>query len=368
MKKTLSFLTLAIAGIAFLGLGAHAFAQASPVPANGASGFGRSHGMMHGGTMQRPAVMGTVTAVNGNTLTVTSNGPKNSATTATVTTYTVDATNAKITKGFGKNASTITASSVAIGDHIAVTGTISGTSVTATSVVDFGTAPANSGMRDGVGMNKNRVMGKVTAISGTTLTISGRNNASDTINAANAAVTKGSLGTVPVASSLASIAIGDTVAVTSATPISGTSIIASTIVDFGIITTPNPSNYLIGTIASVNGTTFTVTTHSWKVPNSGATTTAPTPTTVTLVTTSATTVTNNNVAGAVSSLAAGQMISARGTLDASSNTFTATSIRVGTSDINGRGHDDNDGSTVPGSSSAHRGFFQGIGNFFKKMF
>lgn len=74
----------------------------------------------------QPVVGGSVTAINGSMLTV--------VTAANSVTYTIDASNATIEKG---NA-TSTVSSISVGDNVLVQGSVSGTSVTATSVIDQG--------------------------------------------------------------------------------------------------------------------------------------------------------------------------------------------------------------------------------------
>lgn len=76
-----------------------------------------------------PNVIGTVSTVSGNTLTITAKKNKKKNTTKT---YTVDATNAKIIK-----AGTSTAvSNIAIGDTVMIKGTINGANITATSIRD----------------------------------------------------------------------------------------------------------------------------------------------------------------------------------------------------------------------------------------
>ena len=72
-----------------------------------------------------PVVGGNITAINGSTLTITNKSN---------VTYTIDATNATIMKG---NA-TSTLSNVAVGDSVVVQGTVNGTSVTASTVIDQG--------------------------------------------------------------------------------------------------------------------------------------------------------------------------------------------------------------------------------------
>ncbi len=79
-----------------------------------------------------PVVGGAVTANDGTTLTVTNKSN---------ITYSVNASSATIEKG---NA-TSSLSSVAVGDNVVVQGTVNGTSVVASSVIDSGAASANSG-------------------------------------------------------------------------------------------------------------------------------------------------------------------------------------------------------------------------------
>ena len=72
-----------------------------------------------------PVVAGKVTSINGTTLAITN---------ASNVSYTVDASNAKIVKGGTTGTATI--SNIAVGDQVVVQGTVSGSSVTATSVID----------------------------------------------------------------------------------------------------------------------------------------------------------------------------------------------------------------------------------------
>ena len=88
---------------------------------------------MRGG--ERPGIMGQVTAVNGSTITVQSRGMgrgNDEGTNAAATTYTVNASGATI----DKNGAASTLSAIAIGDNVMVVGTISGTTVTATTIRD----------------------------------------------------------------------------------------------------------------------------------------------------------------------------------------------------------------------------------------
>jgi len=85
-------------------------------------GFGPGHG-----------VHGTVSAMNGTTLTVVATDPQS----GTSSTYTVDAANAQLLKGDGSSKpSTSTLSSVAVGDNVVIDGSLSGTNVTAKMIID----------------------------------------------------------------------------------------------------------------------------------------------------------------------------------------------------------------------------------------
>ncbi len=132
------------------------------------------------GTGRTPGVFGTVTAISGTGLTVTSQGFGQNQ---TQTVYTVDASNATVTK----NGSTSSVGSIAVGDHVIVQGTINGTNVTATTIRD--------GMM-GRSMNTNGVFGTVASISGDTITVTttmlsnGGFSTTYTVDATNATVTK----------------------------------------------------------------------------------------------------------------------------------------------------------------------------------
>lgn len=91
----------------------------------------------------RPAAVGKVSSINGNTITITSLPPRligkhkqndinNDAASTTPITYTVDATNAAIYK----DGATSTVSSINVADIIIVQGTVTGTNVSATTIHD----------------------------------------------------------------------------------------------------------------------------------------------------------------------------------------------------------------------------------------
>ena len=209
------------------------FAQAQVGAPNGSGHFGMRGGMP-------PGVFGTVTAINGNSLTVTAKTRPN-ATSTTGTVYSVDASAAQVFK----NGTTSTIGSIASGDMVMVQGTVSGTSVAATVIRDgirpmMGGRGMPGGFGKGYGKNGTStppvspiqgngqpvIGGAVTAISGTTVTITNASNVTYTIDASNAKVVKGG-----ASSTIASVATGDNLVVQGT--VNGTSVVASSIIDQG---------------------------------------------------------------------------------------------------------------------------------------
>ncbi len=190
------------------------------------SGTALAAGPTTGGWQHRaPGVFGTVSAISGDTITVTSKGFGQNATPAT---YAVDATNATVTKA-GASSSV---SSIAIGDMVMVQGTVSGTNVTAASIRDGvgargqgqkthqGSAPVIQGNGQPV------IGGNVTAVNGSVLTVTNKSNVTYSIDATNATVEKGN-----ATSSVSAIAIGDNVVVQGT--VNGASVTASSVMDSG---------------------------------------------------------------------------------------------------------------------------------------
>ncbi len=193
-------------------------------------------GMKGSDMMERPTALGTVTAVNGSIITI--NSHQGLASTSPVIVLTVDATHATVVK----NNATTTLSSVIVGDTIVVKGTLSGTTITATTIHDGAMRGPMAGGKNGRGDENGRgdmmssstmmglgngqpvVAGIVSAINGSSLTITTKSNVTYTIDATNAKVVQGQK-TVTVSS----VAVGDTVLVQGT--INGTSVTASSIVD-----------------------------------------------------------------------------------------------------------------------------------------
>jgi len=181
-------------------------------------------GVMNGNRgIARPVVSGTVASINGNIITVNGKQFSPNTTNTTITAYTVDATNAKITK----NNITIAIGSVIIGDTINAQGTLTGTNVVATEIRDGvmnGNGGSDQGVSSIVGNGQPVILGTVSTISGSTITITNKSNITYTVDATNAKNTEGN-----TTGSVSNIAVGDTVIVQGT--INGTSIVASNVID-----------------------------------------------------------------------------------------------------------------------------------------
>ena len=141
--------------------------QASTTPGQ-YEGTSTTEGRMRMGstTMNRipPVVAGKVVSVSGSMLTVSGHATLHMMNTANqvttqeaTTTYTVDASAAKILK-FGKgiaSSTPISVSDIVSGDSVVVIGTLTGTSVTASTVVD-GMPPIRKQMPSGMVMPMNK--------------------------------------------------------------------------------------------------------------------------------------------------------------------------------------------------------------------
>ncbi len=249
-----------VATITSLALAIPAFAQTNAGDNGQGQSQGASQGNHYGQWMGRgnasgapgmtrgtpPAAVGSVTSVNGTTLTVTSRAFVRSASNGTapatppaspaVTTYTVNASNATVMK----NNATSTVSAIAVGDMVVIQGTVSGTNITATSIRDGmmmrpgGMKPGTPGGASGSGTanmpspiqgnGQPVVAGTVSAINGGSLTVTNKSNVTYTVDATNAKVVQGNS-----TASLSSVAIGDSVIIQGTT--NGTAITASTVID-----------------------------------------------------------------------------------------------------------------------------------------
>ncbi len=251
-KKYLSFV-LGLAMIFGFAVAAPALAQTTSLQA----GWQGRGGPMMGrgnpsGAMMKPGVFGTVSAINGNILTVTSKGglggprPMTSGKTSvaptapTPVTYTVDATNATVMK----NNATSTLSAIVVGDSIVAQGTLTGTNFVATTIRDglptmMGGGKGQNGNDNGNGDGKGHatstplfvgngqpiVAGNVSVINGSSITVTNKSNVTYTVDASSAKILSGQNS----AATIANIAVGDSVVVQGT--VNGTAVTATTILD-----------------------------------------------------------------------------------------------------------------------------------------
>jgi len=231
---------MALATIATLAVAIPAFADTTTGTTNASINASLPNGMHLGqyngnranGPM-KPFVVGTVSAINGNTLTVVGHGgPGKMTGTTASTTYSVDATNAKVTKA--NVASTVSA--IAVGDNVAVQGTLTGTTIVATTIRDgmmgpgvgFGKGPG--GNRTGTstpaftGNGEPIVAGTISAINGSTISITNKSNVTYSVDTTNAKILQGNK-TVDIST----LKTSDAVVVQGT--INGTSIVASSVID-----------------------------------------------------------------------------------------------------------------------------------------
>jgi len=194
--------------------------------------------------LTRPAVVGSVTAISGTTLTVTAKVPVRehaSTTPVTATVYTVDASTASVVK----NGKPTTIAAVAIGDAITVRGTVTGTNVAATAIMDetktprlgegkgersknASTTPARPQQSPTFQGNGQPIVGgTLSAVSGSMLTVTTKSGIVYSVDATSSKILK-----VAVANpTVANLTVGDNVMVQGS--VNGKSVTASTIVDRG---------------------------------------------------------------------------------------------------------------------------------------
>lgn len=202
MTTTQKFITLPILGGLML-LGGGIAGYVGMVSADTSTSTNQERHMFDEST---PHVGGEVTAINGTTITV--NDMRKGGT------YTIDASGAT----FMNDGASADISAITVGSHVMAEGTLDGTTLTATKVM--------SGMSKGghgFGGRGHGVMGSVTAVDGNTITVTGKDGQSYTVNAASATVQK------MVAGSISDIAIGDRIGVQGT--VSGNSVTATQIMD-----------------------------------------------------------------------------------------------------------------------------------------
>jgi hypothetical protein len=210
-KKQLIIPMLGIALLGGAGAGAIGFAHAQSATVAAET---TSHAKQN-----NRGVAGTVSAVSGSTITLADKDGK---------TYTIDALAATVEK-----MQTSAVGDIKAGDTLMVQGTVNGSSVTANHIMNGklgeGRFGGPGGHRGGPGHGEPAVLGTVSAISGSTLTVSGKNGTSYTVDAASAKFMKSVSGAKPTESTLGAIALGDTVCVIGT--VNGTSVTAAEVID-----------------------------------------------------------------------------------------------------------------------------------------
>jgi hypothetical protein len=223
-RLAVPLLGAALIGGAAAGVGLTAFAASDSSTTTSTSSGQATVAGDHGPGGFGGGVEGTVTAVSGSSITVSG---KNGAT------YTVDDSSASVEKYANGASATSNASSIAVGDTVMIDGSITTASLTAKSIRDDFPAPTPPA-----------AMGKVTAVSGSTITISGMarpttagtkpTETTYTVDASSATVTKiaapaakGAPTTSTI--SVSDISVGDMISVEGTA--NGTSITATTITD-----------------------------------------------------------------------------------------------------------------------------------------
>jgi hypothetical protein len=163
--------------------------------------------------MPQPHIDGTISAIDGTTITIIAAENHGGGT------YTINASSASVMK----DGASSSVSALTVGDRVMALGTVSGTNVVATKVISgkFGHGWMH-GHRPGV-------MGQVTAVNGTTLTIAGKDGTTYSVDAGSATVEK------TVTESVSDIQIGDTIAVSG--EVSGNTVTAKHVRD-GLRTPP----------------------------------------------------------------------------------------------------------------------------------
>jgi Domain of unknown function (DUF5666) len=251
--------------IAFIGGATIAFAVFTalvPALVSAQTTSNQTGGFAERGAYTPPAARGTVASVSGNTITLTGSDG---------TTYTVDATNATISKFVNGSRKTIQASDVQTGDTLSVFGTASGTNITATRIIDGAMARTGNPGASGMGrMGAPAATGTVASISGSSITVTGANGTTYTVDATGATISKfatNALTTIQVSD----IQTGDTLTVFGTA--SGSNVTATRIID-GVMptrngrgnakmppaTTTKPKKISVsGTVASISGTTIMLT-------------------------------------------------------------------------------------------------------------
>ena len=228
-----------------------------------------NRGQVIGGMMRvKNSIFGTVTSISGNTIMVSGlqklpereQSSGSTPTLPTTVTYTVDASNAKITKAGVAG----TIASVLVGDKVSVAGTVNGTNIVATNIYDGlmmkrGKGDDSNGPKNMpttfpiTGNGQPIVAGSISSIAGNTITITNKSGVSYTVDVSNAKIVQGqTLSTVSI------LKVGDNVVIQGS--VTGTSVVASSVLDGGSSTTTGTTTVkhkgFFGTIGSFFSSIF----------------------------------------------------------------------------------------------------------------
>lgn len=190
----------------------------SPAFATTLNGLEQSQNINKVGRFNRGAqrmisgVFGQVVSVTGNTITVNGKDGK---------IYSIDATNAKI---FKSKDNSLVITDIKIGDTLIVKGKVSGTTVSATVIKDglWSASEVRHGKLPGV-------YGTVSAVNGTTITLTREDGKTYTVDASKAVITNGVKAKKPAVITVSDIVIGDSVMVNGT--VDGTNVKANKIFD-----------------------------------------------------------------------------------------------------------------------------------------
>jgi Domain of unknown function (DUF5666) len=318
--KKIVFLTSGLAMLAVLLVAAPTLAATvknSPVGRGIAGRMGNFKSFLphtKGATFVRPAAFGKISVINGNILTITGNNN---------TTYAVDATNAKITQGFGTGATTLTIGNLTVGEMVSATGTVNGTNIAATAISVMN---GNAGSRLGNRSIGQGTAGKISAISGSILTVTGNNNTAYSVDATNAKITQG-FGTGATALTVANLTVGEMIFASGT--VSGTNVTATAITvmnNAGGMGRPGNFNHgprVSGNVTAVNGSSFTVQRSSRKPGTNTAQNIS-----YTVNTAASTVFTKNGKSATLADVTTGEIVAISGTIDSTTNTVSASSVNI----------------------------------------
>jgi len=343
----------------------------------------RMPGPGNGGRGERPqqlsGVSGTVTAVNGTTITVT---------TKDNVVYTVDASGAIFRQtpaapsatGSRPASNTIAITDIKAGDTIMARGELKDLNLAAKEVIKGELPLFNAGERPGqerrpggendrgpaIGAMRPRIIGSITAVNGTALTVTGADSAAYIVDAAKAKVFGAARGNGDKA--VADLKTGDKVAVEGEFTVSP--IVASAIIlEPDAAALPANSFQAIGKVTAINGASLTLQIGSTKKEGDKEAQ----PVTLTVNTTASTVIRKNGQAAVIGDLKDNENVSISGKLDVGTATVAAAELtlkanpaqmRRGEGQQNG---DKGEKAKGPGKNGAP-GLLSKIGNFFKNFF